>query len=44
LYSDVDDGQHCEGVAEGLVNHVPQMKYLLRARKKEQSLGKSGFF
>src|SRR5689334_17886750 len=42
--SHVKQSKKREGVAEWLVHHVPEMKNLLRSRKKQDSFRKRGFF
>ena len=44
LQSDVQQRQHCKGVAERLMHDVPEVENFLRAREKQYSLGKRGFF
>src|SRR5258708_7524589 len=36
---DVNERKHRERVAEGAMNHMPQVKYVLRAREEGNSLG-----
>src|SRR5579864_962489 len=37
-------GEHGESIAKRLVNHMPGVENLLRARQEEKALGKGGFF